>query len=154
ADEIPEEIFLQTPGLLGEAFDNLPENERKSELLSAIGTSGRYSLLSRDSKMKVNSINRLVQEVIVMQMTYAERSSWETKAMCAVGKIFPPPDYENWTACDRLIRHANVLNNLGMLSRSRGRFEEAERAYLRALSIYKGAAGDEDNPYLPNVLNN
>lgn len=42
---------------------------------------------------------------------------------------------------------AKQLNNLALLCQNQGKFEEVERHYARALSIYEGLGGPHD----PNV---
>ncbi len=46
---------------------------------------------------------------------------------------------------------ANTQNNLGILYDDLGRFEDAEKAYLEALEIYKELAEKSPDAYLPDV---
>jgi tetratricopeptide (TPR) repeat protein len=169
-DEIPEEIFLQNPDALGDAFGKLTEDKKKTELGKAIGAGARYSLLSRDKEKKVNSINRLVQEVIALQLSDVERRFWAEQAVRAVCNAFLPPEFENWESCDRLIRHAFVLARVigenhitipdaaKLLERSGaylmalGRYKDAESFNIHSLQIFQDRSEGESQEVVP-VLN-
>jgi tetratricopeptide (TPR) repeat protein len=168
-DAIPEEIFTEGAAELGPNLsaifaDPLKLNAAFAEIL-------KYSLLRRDSDAKTLGIHRLVQVVNQDGLTEEERRQWAERAVRAVNRTFPPPEFANWPQCERLVAQAlacvplvetyvfesreagRLLNEAGCYLDDRARFSDAEPLYERALAILERVLGPE-HPEVGTCLNN
>ena len=159
-DTISEEIItggaahFNTP-LQGLATSNLLMNK-------AIMTLGAYSLVRRDAKAKTLSIHRLVQAVLIDNMSVGIRKQWKDRVVRALNEAFPAAPFKDWLRCGRLLPHVLVCANwmedepiptlveasylfdkAGSYLREQGEYAEAEPLLMRALSIRKQHLGAE-----------
>jgi tetratricopeptide (TPR) repeat protein len=168
-DAIPEEIFTEGAAELGPnlspiAPDPLKLNEAFAEIL-------KYSLLHRDADAKTLGIHRLVQAVIQDGLTEEGKRQWAERAVRAVSRTFPGPEFANWTQCERLVPQAlacgglagghalgfaegaRLLNDVGNYFCHRARFSDAEPLLQQALAMSERALGPE-HPDVATNLNN
>ncbi len=168
-DEIPEEIFRSSNGILGENIAGVAGSTLK--WLKALEPATRFSLLTRDADNKMIGLHRVVQEVIRDEMAEAEQKRWSEQLIRAMNEVFPRLEFENWSACLRLIPQAKesvelierfgietdfaarLLNRAGQLLWELGRYAEAEPLYECALGINERALGEE-HPDTAQSLNN
>ncbi|MBV9849169.1 MAG: toll/interleukin-1 receptor domain-containing protein [Armatimonadetes bacterium] len=168
-DAIPEEAFTGAGEEWGErlaaaASDGLVWRKTAGEAC-------RYSLLSRDADAGTLSIHRLVQSVLRDTLTADERRAWAERAVRAVNRAFPAPEFVNWPQCERLLPHtlacagwieaegfafaeaARLLNQAGYYLDDRAQYAQAAPLYRRALAIFEQALGPE-HPDTAASLNN
>jgi len=116
-----------------------------------------------DPKDNTLSIHRLVQEVLKEQMDEDTQRLWAERAVRAVSRVFPNPEYTNWDLCRKLLLHAQVcstlieqwqllfteaaalLNNMGFYLWQRGEYEQVEQLHHRALAIRENVLGPENS---------
>ncbi|HEY0753735.1 MAG TPA: tetratricopeptide repeat protein [Ktedonobacteraceae bacterium] len=150
-DAIPEEIFSKGAQQLGSilaltAADTYLFNE-------AIGALRAYSLINRDPRERALSVHRLVQFVVRASLSASTRKQWERRAVLALHAAFPQGDFENWSACERLLPHtllyaswtgqtldtslraASLHFRAGYYLTERGRYAEAEQLLQQALTM-------------------
>ncbi len=158
-DTISEEIitggaaYFNTP-LLGLATSNLLMNK-------AIMTLGTYSLVRRDFKAKTLSIHRLVQAVLIDNISADIRKQWKERVVRVLNAAFPAVPFKDWLRCGRLLPHvlvcaswmedeliptlveaSSLFDKAGSYLREQGEYAEAEPLLVRAFSIreqYLGA---------------
>jgi tetratricopeptide (TPR) repeat protein len=168
-DGIPEELFRQAAVELGDHLKTL--SERPLELAKAIAEASRFSLLYRNPTNRTFSIHRLVQEVLRARMSPDERCLWAERIVRALNRVFPEPDYPNWSLCDRLLLHAravaalvapyqlqfeavsNILDKTARYLRERGQYTEAKPLLQTSLDIRQQLFG-ETHPDIATSLNN
>jgi len=169
ADSIPEEIFSEGAGELGEALEAIAETPLT--LTKAIGDAGRFSLLERNPETKTMNLHRLAQETLRDEMGDDARRMWAERAVRAVNAVFPDVEYANWPLCHQLIPHTQslvtfideygfefqeavrMMSQAGYYLQERAQYAEAEPLHKRALAIYERALGAE-HPYTASGLNN
>jgi len=169
ADSIPEEIFSEGAGELGDALEAIAETPLS--LTDTIREAGRLSLLERNPKTKTMSLHRLAQEVLRDEMGDDARRMWAERAVRAVNAVFPDVEYARWPSCQQLIPHAQslvafideygfefqqavrMMSQAGYYLQQRAQYVEAEPLHKRALAIYEKALGAE-HPYIAASLNN
>jgi hypothetical protein len=150
-DAIPEEIFTEGAGQLGENLSQAAQN--KLDFAQALSEAGRFSLIDRNPANRALDIHRLVQAVVKDGMPETQKRQWAERAVRAVNCAFPGPDFPNWAQCERLVPHALVcgalievygfefkeagrlLNQAGYYLHERARFPDAEPLYQRTLAI-------------------
>jgi tetratricopeptide (TPR) repeat protein len=168
-DGIPEEVFSEGATELGPmlgavATDAFGLNSSISEIL-------KYSLLRRDPNARILEIHRLVQAVLKQPMDEAPQRLWAERAVRAVNRAFPSPEFSTWAGCERLLSQAHacaelidhwdfefpeaarLLNQAGFYLHERGRYTDAKPLYERTLAIREKALGPE-RPDVANSLNN
>jgi tetratricopeptide (TPR) repeat protein len=156
-DAIPEQIFTEGaaelgPNLSAVAADPLNLNAAFAEIL-------KYSLLRRDPDAKTLGIHRLVQVVIQDGLTGEEKRQWAERAVQAVNRTFPFPEFANWAQCERLVPQAlacasvvqghafefleaaRLLNKAGYYLHQRARFSDAELLFRTAAAVHEKALG-------------
>jgi tetratricopeptide (TPR) repeat protein len=167
-DAIPEEIFTDGAEELG---DDLGAGDRSSlEFAKTLKEAGRFSLLERDAQSKTLEIHRLVQAVIRAGMSNTEQNEWAARTVCALAKVFPNADFENWGSCQKLLPHAqacaslldewdleiqeaaSLLNGAGHYLHERALFAESEPLLQRALEIRQKTL-DPDHPDVAQSFN-
>jgi tetratricopeptide (TPR) repeat protein len=168
AHAIPEEIITQGAPELGPVLG--PVASRAVALNDAIAETLKYSLLQRDSESRALSIHRVVQAIIKSLLTETQRTEWPVQVVKAISIVFPEPDFPNWALCERLIPNAQycaslielsdmksqaaaqLLHRAAMYLIHRGRFNEAEPIYKRALAIQECRLG-LDHPDVARIVN-
>jgi tetratricopeptide (TPR) repeat protein len=136
------------------ASDTLAWNDALSEIL-------KYSLLRRDPNARILEIHRLVQAVSRQAMDEATRRLWAERAVRAIDRVFPSPEFSNWAVCERLqsqtrtcaelidecgfefSKAAKLLNKSGGYLYRRGQYAAAELLFKQALKIVENAVGSE-----------
>jgi tetratricopeptide (TPR) repeat protein len=168
-DDIPEEIFTAGASVLAEPLKTVASNTL--EFVRAVGEAGRFSLIERNSSNQTLNIHRLVQEVLRDEMETATRPDWLEQTIKAVNQVFPDPEFNNWSLCDRLLPHVielarvenidaselieigRLFNQAGGYLDARGSYEPAEIFLARSLEIWERQLGSE-HPYVAICLNN
>jgi tetratricopeptide (TPR) repeat protein len=158
-DAIPEELFTESAADLGPTLE--PVAADPSRFNVAIRELLKYSLVQRDPESNTLSIHRLVQEVLKDQMDEETQHNWTERAVRAVSRVFPHPEYSNWDRCRRYLLHAQVcstlieqwkllfteaailLNDMGYYLWQRGEYEQVESLHQRALAINEEVLGPE-----------
>jgi tetratricopeptide (TPR) repeat protein len=156
-DAIPEELIVSGAKHLEENLGPAAQNAFNFAKLLKQAT--RFSLLDRDPENKTLAIHRLVQIVIRDGMSNTEQKDWAERAVLAMAKTFPNPEFENWEFCQKLIPHAQAcaslidawsftfpdaarfLNNAAFYLSDRALFADAEPLYRRSLAIREKALG-------------
>jgi tetratricopeptide (TPR) repeat protein len=169
ADSIPEEIFSEGAGELGDSLEAIAETPLT--LTETIGEAGRLSLLERNPETKTMSLHRLAQEVLRDEMGDDARRMWAQRAVRAVNAVFPDVEYARWPSCQQLIPHAQslvafideygfefqeavrMMSQAGYYLQERAQYVEAEPLHKRALAIYEKALGAE-HPHTATSLSN
>ena len=141
---------------------------RSNRLLTPLA---RHSLVGRDPEARTYSVHRLVQAVLLDELTAATRKDLAERAVKALDRTFPDVAYANWPRCERLVSHAlaargwiesedllvpaavQLLNQAGYYLYVRARYAEPEPLYRRALAIWEVAPG-RDHPDTAQGLNN
>ncbi len=162
-DAIPEEIFTSGRCCVGEPLGEVLE--RPLGRLKAMRSAIRYALLDRDPGAETVSVHRLVQTVLVAEMSPAESKTWAAHAGHAVAAAFPAiPDFSNWRRCERLMPHAlacaehldrlgveftelgQLLNLVAVYLRQRARQVDSEPLQERARAMLQRTTGDDKMP--------
>jgi tetratricopeptide (TPR) repeat protein len=169
ADSIPEEIFSEGAGELGEALEATAKTPLA--LTKAIGEAGRLSLLERNPETKTMNLHSLAQEVLRDAMGDDARRIWAERAVRAVNAVFPDVEYANWPSCHQLIPHmqplvafideygfefqeaVRMMSQAGYYLLERAQYVEAAPLHKRALAICEKALGAE-HPDTASSLNN
>jgi tetratricopeptide (TPR) repeat protein len=168
-DGIPEELFSKGAPELGPVLG--PVGSDAFALNNVISEILKYSLLRRDPNTHTVEIHRLVQAVLKQAMDEGAQRLWAERAVRAVNRAFPSPEFSNWPACNRLLPQAQacaelinqwgfefpeaalLLNQAGAYLNSRGRYTNAEPLYNRALAIREKALVPE-HPHVATSLRN
>jgi tetratricopeptide (TPR) repeat protein len=169
SDGIPEELFSEGAMDLGPVLEALGSDD--SALNSSISEILKYSLLRRDPTARMLEIHRLVQTVLKQAMDQDTQRLWAERAVRAVGRAFPFPEFSNWAGCERLLSQAQacaelinqwafefpegarLLNSAGFYLYERSRYTDAKFLYERSLAIRGKALGPE-HPSVAQSLNN
>src|SRR5512135_1392410 len=172
-DAIPYELILEGASELGEPLapalaSPAGGDHALNKLLTPLA---RHSLVRRDPGARTYSVSRLVQAVLLDELTAATRKDLAERAIKALNRAFPDTDYATWPRCERLVPHAlaawgwigsedlrvpeaaRLLNQAGYYLYVRARYAEAEPLYRRALAIWEVAPG-RDHPDTAQGLNN
>jgi tetratricopeptide (TPR) repeat protein len=168
-DAIPEEVFTEGAAELGDNLRTIATSP--FDFTQALEEAGRFSLIDRNSQKKTLDIHRLVQEVVNDGRDEAEQRRWAERAVRAVARAFPSPEFPNWAQCERLLSHAQacgalieefgfdleeaalLLNQAGSYLHQRARYAEAAPLIQRSLAIREKALGP-DHPAVALSLNN
>src|SRR5712671_6051259 len=140
--------------------------------VEALADLADYSLARRNPGKQEFSIHRLVQEVTRHGLGEQERRRSLVEALAWVNETFAgdPEDVRTWPRLDPLTPHARVIvehadgaeisgptarlmNELGVLLKTKARYVEAEPLYRRALAIDEASYGP-DHPEVAADLNN
>ena len=172
-DAIPYELILEGASELGEPLASALASPAGGEhaLNKLLTPLARHSLVRRDPEARTYSVHRLVQAVLLDELTAATRKDLAERAVKALNRTFPDVEYANWPRCERLVPHAlaargwiesedlrvpeaaRLLNQAGYYLYLRARYAEAEPLYRRALAIREAALGP-DHPDTAPSLNN
>ncbi|HEY1348075.1 MAG TPA: FxSxx-COOH system tetratricopeptide repeat protein [Ktedonobacteraceae bacterium] len=170
SDAIPEELFEQGAGPLGEKLAAVARDQLDWDRVVAGACS--YSLLHRQPEERTLSMHRLVQAVLLDALADDEREQWSRRVVDALDAAFPDvlpsTDYAIWQRGERLLPHAllclsrpgaqqtRARASLGYKAaqylRARGRYAEAEPLYQRSLRLYERLLGSE-HPEVARTLN-
>ena len=170
-DAIPEEIFTVGEAELGERLSQLAT--QPLDFAEAIKDAGRFALIRRNAVAKSLDIHRQVQEVLKDEMDPLTRRLWAERVVQALARVFPSPEFRNWTQCEQLLPHARVaarhiadfgldsvpretarlLNHLAGYAFGRADYPTAEPLFQRALAIREKTLGP-DHPDTATSLNN
>jgi tetratricopeptide (TPR) repeat protein len=136
------------------------------DLADALANLADYSLARRNPEKQEFSVHRLVQEVTRRGLAEQERGRSLVEALAWVNAAFADDadDVRTWPRLDPLTPHARVIvehadsshiseptarlmNQLGLLLRSKARYVDAEPLYRRALAV----AEVSYEPHHPNI---
>jgi len=167
-DAIPEELLIEGALEWGEPLATaLADPLERAELFATLN---RFSLLARDPDTHTLSLHRVVQAVLQDELDEDGQCHWAERAVRAVNRSFPDPEFPAWAQCERLLPQVRagvgwiarwdfafeaggrLLNQAAYYLKQRGRYAEAESLYQHALAILKCALGP-DHPYVANCLN-
>jgi tetratricopeptide (TPR) repeat protein len=169
-DAIPEAFFGAAASLLGPNLYRMAHDPfALDEAIEALRT---YSLLRRDPGSRTLTIHRLVQAVVIGELSRQQQRTWANRVVRAVNKVFPDPkEFANWPVCERYILHAQVcaqhirrcdlhseegaslLNEAGYYLAERAAYAGAEQLFQQSLAIRERIM-HTDHPRIANVLNN
>jgi tetratricopeptide (TPR) repeat protein len=162
-DAIPESLF-HAEG------DQKDEQERERAFLFsdsyerdiAIETLLLFSFIGRNPTTQILSIHRLVQAVLIDQLSEEEQRQWAEQALLLVERAFSEGSMVHWQRSDALVPHAQVcaeaierwqltsretvrlLLTLGEYQRRRAVYPEAETLLKRALQIAQEVLGEQN----------
>ena len=171
SEAIPEEIFRQAEEQLGPALAAVCGDPLEWDRVAGLACT--YSLLVRQPEEQTLSLHRLVQAVLLDEMSEEEREQQRQRAIAALDKIFPEVYPTMPQAArkqgERLLPH--VLWSLHQTKGDRsfpalasltwkaarylhacGRYRETESLYQEVLSIREQQFGRKD-PRVAQVLN-
>jgi tetratricopeptide (TPR) repeat protein len=172
-DTIPYELILEGASQLGSPLASALASPAGGDyaLNKLLTPLARHSLVRRDPEPRTYSVPRLVQAVLLDELTAATRKDLAERAVKALNRTFPDVHYANWPRCERLVSHAlaargwieredllvpaaaQLLNQAGYYLYVRARYAEAEPLYRRALAIDEAVLGC-DHPETTQALNN
>ncbi len=172
-DAIPYDLIVEGASELGEPLASaLTSPPGGAHALNQILTPlARHSLVRRDPEARTYSVNRLVQAVLLDELTDVTRKEPAARAVKALNRAFPDGEYASWPWCERLVPHAQsargwiesedlripeaarLLNQAGLYLLHRARYAEAEPLFLKALAIREQVL-DPDHPATALSLNN
>ena len=134
---LPEQTF----SLLGDIPDTLPGLKELTEpfnLVGAIGTLLRYSLLQIDHGHNTFSIHPMIHAAIYEGMSELERSSAYENATYVLGKVFPRPSQSNDDMAARW-KVSNVYFPHLLRNWARGRESGLPCSHIGATTLRNGA---------------
>jgi tetratricopeptide (TPR) repeat protein/DNA-binding XRE family transcriptional regulator len=150
-DAIPEEIITAGAPDLGSRLRPFATDLIKLD--TVISELRKYSLLSRNPDTQSLTIHRLVQAVLKDAMGKVAQRKWAERAVRAVNRAFPDPEFAVWDRCQRCLPHvqacaalikqwniafpeaARLLHETGCYLTERGRYREAKPLLRKALGI-------------------
>ncbi len=157
-DAIPEALILEGAAELGPVLE--PVVNDSMEFNDAIHELRRFSLVRRDSELRLLTIHRLVQAVLKDRMDEQTQRQWAERAVRAVNAAFPEGTFAHWERCQQYLPHAlaaaqliedygfsfpeatQLLTHAGCYLKERAEFEQAEPLTKHALFISEQTCGD------------
>ena len=166
AEQIPEELFVAGAAHLGPDLEALAADAAQFD--QAVAVLRRLSLVQRQAQTHTLSLHRLVQAVLRESMSEQEQAVWLKRVMAALNATFPEVTPRTWEQCERLLPHvltvaaalpesaedqdlAEALQKAAHYLSDRGRYEQAEPLYQRALRIEQQIWGPE-HPQVAETL--
>lgn len=170
-EAIPEELFIEGAAYLGPNVAALVDHPIQYDQIIAVLRN--LSLLQRHAETHTLSLHRLVQAILLDNMTEAERTLWISRCIDALDAVFPEvlPETEHaiWKFCERLLAHAlrcldwarfaeqsltfaSLAYKVAQYLRTCGRYAEAEPFFQQAIHIREHVWGP-DHPEVARVLN-
>jgi len=166
AEQIPEELFVAGAAHLGPDLEALGADAAQFD--QAVAVLRRLSLVQRQAQTHTLSLHRLVQAVLRESMSEQEQAVWLKRVMAALNATFPEVTPRTWEQCERLLPHvltvaaalpesaedqdlAEALQKAAHYLSDRGRYEQAEPLYQRALRIGQQIWGPE-HPQVAETL--
>lgn len=134
---LPEQSF----SLLGDIPDNLPglkDLTRPLNLVGAIGTLLKYSLLQKDHDLSTFSIHPMIHAAIYEGMSPSERKSAYENATYVLCKVFPGPRQSNDDMASRW-KVSNVYFPHLLRNWDRGRESGLPCSHIGAMTLRNGA---------------
>ncbi len=158
-DAIPYELILEGTSELGEPLaPALASPAGGDYALNKILTPlARHSLVRRDPEARTYSVHRLVQAVLLDELTAATRKDLAERAVKALDRTFPHVEYATWPRCERLVPHALaaieredlrieeaawLLNHAAFYLSLRAQYPIAESSYQKSATILGGLFGE------------
>ena len=157
-DAIPEELILMGAVHLTSSLQALAASDKL--LKDAVKTLHAYSLVQRDSETQMLSIHRLVQAVLIDDMTTEAKQEWKGRIVRVLNDAFPEPPFKDWAKCGHLLPHvlacaawidfepmstqmeaSFIFDKAGTYLREQGQYAEAESLLTRTLSIREQISG-------------
>jgi pentatricopeptide repeat protein len=136
-DAIPIEIVTAAAPDLGPTLQSIVLDEL--ELNTALEVLFDLSLLRRNRDTEALSLHRLVQVVLRDEMNEETQRLWSERALKALSRLFPEPEFEVWQHCQRYLPHALLLSE--QIEQWHFTFPEAARLLYRAGSyLYQRAS--------------
>ncbi len=158
-DAIPEELLIEGALEWGEPLATaLADSLARAELFATLN---RFSLIVRDPDAHTLSLHRVVQAVLRDELDADGQRRWAERAVRAVDRGFPAPEFPAWPQCERLLPQTqaaalwivrwdfafaeggHLLNEAAVYLYHHGRYTEAEPLYQRALAIRERAFGPD-----------
>jgi tetratricopeptide (TPR) repeat protein len=167
-DAIPDAMIEQGVLLLDRALQKLVSD--LFQWKNAIATLLRYSLIHYNSDTKTVSMHRLVQIVLIDELTPRQRQQWAIRVVRLINGVFPEVNFNNWSVCADYLPHAQkcaeliieyqlkhesvayLLERLGCYCYLRACYADAERYLTYAMKVCKKALGPE-HQHMAQVLN-
>ncbi len=160
-DAIPEELFRHDDSF---KYGTTVFDEAIAALL-------RYSLIKRNTEEQTCSIHRLVQAVLIDDMTLDLQKQWRERVVRALNAVFPKEAFTDLRQCERLQSHAlacaawtedelsptvgvaELIHKEVVYLSERKQYIVAEKLQKRALSIFEQHLGAE-HPDTASALSN
>ncbi len=151
-DSIPIEVMSAAAPDLGPTLQAIVMDELA--LNDALGTLYDLSLLQRNTDIEAISMHRLVQVVLRDEMNTQMQQLWSERAIKALSRLFPEPEFEVWQQCQQYLPHAllaadqikqwnfafpeaaHLLYRTGSYLYQRASYHDARRLCEQALLIY------------------
>lgn len=172
-DNIPFELVVKGRDELGHSISSALEEVEENPIVlnQVLEPLTRFSLIRLHIKRQSYSIHRIVQEVVRDSLEEQKRRLWAERAIRALEKAFPKPDYDNWHTCERLLGHVisavkvidelgiliaeagRLLNDTGVYCNERAEYEVAGQILSKALEIYKKTLGEDHSHFAINIIN-
>ena len=167
-EAIPEEIIIKGAPELGPALEPLENDLLQVDTIIELLL--RYSLIRRDSEVKLLKIHRLVQAVLKDSMDKVTQRLWAERAIRAVNRIFPDVELNTWEECQRCLPQvlifanyvkeyqlafpeaARLFNEAATYLMAHAQYELAELLLQRTLSIRQQVL-NADHPDTARTLN-
>ena len=161
-DAIPYELILEGAAELGEPLAPVLTSPAGGDhaLNKLLTPLTRHSLVRRDPEARTYSVHRLVQAVLLDELTAATRKDLAERAIKVLDRAFPNVGFATWPRFDeRLVPHAlaargwveseglrvpeaaRLLNNVGWYLHGRAGYAEAEPLFVQVLAIREAALG-------------
>ncbi|HEX7314388.1 MAG TPA: FxSxx-COOH system tetratricopeptide repeat protein [Pyrinomonadaceae bacterium] len=158
-DAIPEEVFASGAREMGENLRSVAGGG--INMVKVMGEAGRFSLIRRDRKGGSIEMHRVVQKVLMDEMSAEERRLWAERVVRGVNAAFPEVEHRSWPLCEKLLPHAleaarliekhdlafaesaRLLNEAGNYCFERAQYAEAVALFKRALAIRERMLGAE-----------
>jgi tetratricopeptide (TPR) repeat protein/transcriptional regulator with XRE-family HTH domain len=172
AEAIPEEVFAKGAAHLGPEMAVLLEDP--SQFDQALAVLRSLSLVQRQAESRTFSLHRLVQAVLLDAMTEIEREQWSRRVLNVLDAIFPEvqaaTEKDAREQSERLLPHAllclqreekgvdacltfaSLTYKVAQYLRERGRYDQAEPLFRRALYLHEQTLGSE-HPVIAHLLN-
>jgi tetratricopeptide (TPR) repeat protein len=160
---IPEALLLQVYH---------EDDDTEADFEDDISTLTSYSLVTINTEGNEFEMHRLVQFSTKKWLELHDGlENWKEKYIKIMDEAFPVRRYENWTTCQQLFPHAemvlsywpmnedylarwaSILGKAAWYSESQGSYDAAEEMNRRALGGYKKALGKEHPDTLVSVSN-
>jgi len=160
---IPEALLLQV---------YQEDGDTEADFEDDISTLTSYSLVTINAEGNEFEMHRLVQFSTKKWLElHDELENWKEKYIKIMNEAFPVGRYENWTTCQQLFPHAemvlsywpmnedylarwaSILFNAALYSKPQGIYDAAEEMNRRALEGREKALGEEHPDTLSSVSN-
>jgi hypothetical protein len=153
SDGIPYELLSEGASAVSRPLRSLLSNS--IDLHQALADLHSYSILQYQTDATLLQCHRLVQAVLIDNLTRKQQRQWATQAMLLINSVFPEALPETWDACERyrkqaqhcatlittyqltLTEGAALLQRLGSYCRQQASLTEAETYLLQALQLYE-----------------